>query len=149
MTEAPPAPEGHRADRPSPSEASPGQAATAHTAPQTKLDRVLAYVPQALSSHVHIIFLACLGIFLVVLPLVGVTVSARAELIGGNYTNVTSDLGACIAAGLTVHLVRRDKRRSNEFEELLRRGHEALGVQIERAVTAAQRAEAASRTHSR
>jgi phosphopantothenate synthetase len=109
------------------------------------LDRVLAFVPQALSSHAHIIFLACLGVFLVVLPLVGVNISARAELIGGNYTNVTSDLGACIAAGLTVHLVRRDRRRTTEIDELLRRGHEVLGAQIERAVAAALRAEKAAK----
>ena len=29
----------------------------------------------------------------------GVTVSATAELIGGNYTNLTSDIAASIAAG--------------------------------------------------
>jgi hypothetical protein len=127
-----------------PPEASPTQAVTAQTGPQTRLDKVLALVPRVLSSHVHIIFLACLGVFLVLLPLFGVHVSARAELIGGNYTNVTSDLGACIAAGLTVHLVKRDRRRTGELEELLRKGHEALGHEIQRAVSAAERAEAAA-----
>ena len=131
-------------DSPQPADASTSQAVTAQTAPQHRLDRILALVPRALSSHAHIIFLACLGVFLVLLPLFGVHVSARAELIGGNYTNVTSDLGACIAAGLTVHLVKRDRRRGLEFEELLRNGHEALRHEIQRAVAAAERAEAAA-----
>jgi hypothetical protein len=131
-------------DLPQPPDATPTQAVSAQTAPQSRLDKALALVPRALSSHVHIIFLACLGVFLVLLPLFGVNVSARAELIGGNYTNVTSDLGACIAAGLTVHLVRRDRRRSGELEELLRNGHEALNREIQRAVAAAERAEVAA-----
>ncbi len=86
-----------------PAEAS--QAVASQLAPTTRFDRALALVPRALSSHAHIIFLGALGVYLVLLPLVGVSVSAKTELIGGNYTNVTSDLGACIAAGLTVHLV--------------------------------------------
>jgi hypothetical protein len=131
-------------DSPHPPEATATQAVAAQTAPQNRLDKILAFVPRALSSHAHIIFLACLGVFLVLLPLFGVNVSARAELIGGNYTNVTSDLGACIAAGLTVHLVRRDRRRAVEVDELLRNGHEALTREIQRAVAAAERAEAAA-----
>ena len=120
------------------------QSAAAQLPPQTRLDRILAYVPRVLSSHAHIIFLGGLGVYLVLLPLFGVSVSSKAELIGGNYTNVTSDLGACIAAGLTVHLVKRDRRRGLEFEELLRNGHEALRHEIQRAVAAAERAEAAA-----
>lgn len=100
------------------------RAVTAQTDPQTRLDTILDFVPRALSSHVHIIFLACLGVYLVLLPLLGVAVSAKAELIGGNYTNVTSDLGACIAAGLTVHLVRRDRRRAQELDHWFRRVHD-------------------------
>lgn len=45
-------------------------------------------------------------------------VSAKAELIGGNYTNVTSDLGACIAAGGTVHLVKRHRAHQAQLDEL-------------------------------
>jgi hypothetical protein len=104
---------------------------------------VLALVPRALSSHAHIIFLGALGIFLVLLPLVGVHVSARAELIGGNYTNVTSDLGACIAAGLTVHLVKRERRSAQELQAhfaQLHRRHEELVMQVERAAAAVERA---------
>ena len=124
------------------------QAVSAQTEPQTRLDRILGLVPRALSSHAHIIFLGCLGVYLVLLPLLGVSVSAKSELIGGNYTNVTSDLGACIAAGLTVHLVKRDRRRARELDQWFRRVHErhdVLQAAIDRAVAAAERAEAAAR----
>jgi len=49
---------------------------------------------------------------------VGISVSAKAELIGGNYTNVTSDLGACIAAGGTVHLVKRNRAHQAQLRDL-------------------------------
>ncbi|HVA21372.1 MAG TPA: hypothetical protein VNN74_04670 [Candidatus Micrarchaeia archaeon] len=88
--------------------------------PTTRLDRVLQYVPRVLSSKAHVLFLVALGVFLVVLPLLGVAVSARAELIGGNYTNVTSDVGACIAAGGTLHLIRQQGRRHRLESERLR-----------------------------
>lgn len=80
--------------------------------------RALNAVPRLLASKVHVVFLFGLGSFLVVLPLVGVHVSSTAELIGGNYTNVTSDLGACIAAGGTVHLVRRHRVHQRQLAEL-------------------------------
>jgi hypothetical protein len=124
------------------------QVVAAQAAPQTRLDRILALVPRALSSHAHIIFLGVLGVYLVLLPLFGVDVSAKAELIGGNYTNVTSDLGACIAAGLTVHLVKRERRRSQELERWfnhLHRRHDEMQLALERAVAAAERAEQAAR----
>ena len=119
----------------------------AQVSPGSRLDRILAFVPRALSSHAHILFLFGLGIFLVVLPLVGVNVSAKAELIGGNYTNVTSDLGACIAAGLTVHLVKRERRRTREFAEFVdrvRERHDSFERSLEDAVAAARRAEQAA-----
>ncbi len=77
-------------------------------------------MPRLLSSKTHVILLLALGLYLVVLPLVGVTVSAKAELIGGNDTNVTSDVGACIAAGGTLHLVGWNRRRRRLEEERLR-----------------------------
>jgi hypothetical protein len=123
------------------------QAVEAQVAPQSRLDKILAAVPRILSSHAHIIFLVFLGVYLVLLPLVGVSVSSKAELIGGNYTNVTSDLGACIAAGLTVHLVRRDRRRSQELAALFRSvhaRHDVLENDVGRAVAAAERAEDAA-----
>jgi len=122
-------------------------AVSAQVTPQSRLDKILAVVPRALSSHAHIIILFCLGIFLVGLPLVGVNVSAKAELIGGNYTNVTSDLGACIAAGLTVHLVKREHRRSREFTQLVDRLHlryDDLEKSVAQAADAARRAEQAA-----
>jgi hypothetical protein len=74
---------------------------------------------------VHVVFLIALGIYLIALPLAHIlTPSATAELIGGNYTNVTSDVGACIAAGGTLHLVRANRRRSRMEEERLRLARE-------------------------
>ncbi|HEX4214538.1 MAG TPA: hypothetical protein VIA06_14575 [Candidatus Dormibacteraeota bacterium] len=88
--------------------------------PQSWLDKALQYVPRFLSSKVHVLFLGGLGIYLVILPLAHIAVSSKAELIGGNYTNVTSDIGACIAAGGTLHLIRQGRKRSRLEEERLR-----------------------------
>lgn len=82
------------------------------------MKRVLDTIPRLLSSKPHIVFLAGLGCWLVVLPLLGVHVSPTAELIGGNYTNVTSDIGACIAAGGTLHLVRKHGEHKAQLSEL-------------------------------
>jgi hypothetical protein len=87
--------------------------------PRSRLDRILQWVPRILSSKPHVIALMGLGLYLVVLPVLGVTVSANAELIGGNYTNVTSDIGACIAAGGTLHLISQGRRRRRVEEERL------------------------------
>lgn len=80
------------------------------------VDKYLGYVPRFLASHVHVIWLLGLGVYLIVLPLFGVRVSSQAELIGGNYTNVTSDIGACIAAGGTLTLVKRQRRQTRLAE---------------------------------
>jgi hypothetical protein len=88
--------------------------------PWSRLDRILRWVPRILSSKPHVILLMGLGVYLIVLPLAGVPVTAKAELIGGNYTNVTSDIGACIAAGGTLHLIRQGRRRTRIEEERLR-----------------------------
>src|SRR5215831_15910615 len=64
--------------------------------PSSLVDRVLRWVPRILSSKPHVIALIGLGVYLILLPLFGVMVSAKAELIGGNYTNVTSDIAASI-----------------------------------------------------
>ncbi len=79
--------------------------------PESRFDRILKWVPRILSSKPHIVVLVALGVYLIVLPLIGIAVSAKAELIGGNYTNVTSDIGACIAAGGTLHLVNQSRKR--------------------------------------
>lgn len=134
-------------DLPGAPQDSSSQAVNAQVKPENRLDKILAVVPRALSSHAHIVFLFGLGIFLVLLPLLGVNVSSKAELIGGNYTNVTSDLGACIAAGLTVHLVKRDHRRSRELEDFLDRihaRHDDMSKAVDEAVAAAKQAAAAA-----
>jgi hypothetical protein len=87
--------------------------------PRSRVDRILQWVPRILSSKPHVVLLMGLGIYLIVLPIVGVKVSANAELIGGNYTNVTSDIGACIAAGGTLHLVNQSRKRRRMDEERL------------------------------
>ncbi len=92
--------------------------------PRSRTDRILQWVPRLLSSKPHVVALLGLGIYLVVLPLAGVRVSADAELIGGNYTNVTSDIGACIAAGGTLTLVGQSRRRRRIEEERLRLSRE-------------------------
>ena len=105
-------------DQPNPSETDFDSLANL-AAPQSRIDRALGYVPRVLSSKAHIFFLLGLGMYLVVLPFLGVVVSAKAELIGGNYTNVTSDIGACIAARGTLHLIRQTRRRHRLEEERL------------------------------
>ena len=85
--------------------------------PRNWFDRTLNWIPRILSSKPHVVFLLGLGIYLVLLPLFGLIVSSKAELIGGNYTNVTSDIGACIAAGGTLHLIRQNRRRARLDEQ--------------------------------
>lgn len=82
------------------------------------LVRALNAVPRLLSSKLHVILLFALGLYIVVLPLFGVTVSSKTELIGGNYTNVTSDIGACIAAGGTIHLIKKNREHRREVARL-------------------------------
>jgi hypothetical protein len=108
----------------------PGSSMTGSTAdlatddPKSWLDRILGWVPRLLSSKPHVIVLLGLGVYLIVLPLAGVNVSAKSELIGGNYTNVTSDIGACIAAGGTLHLISQNRKRNKVEAERLRLAQE-------------------------
>lgn len=46
--------------------------------------------------------------------------SSLAELVGGNCTNVTSDLGAWIAAGGTLQLLEVHRRHGEEIQRLHR-----------------------------
>jgi hypothetical protein len=92
--------------------------------PKSRIDRILQWVPRLLSSKPHVVLLMGLGVYLIVLPVLGVRVSSNAELIGGNYTNVTSDIGACIAAGGTLHLVAQGRKRRKVEEERLRLARE-------------------------
>ena len=97
-------------------------------APQNTFDRILQWIPRLLSSKPHVVLLTLLGVYLVVLPLIGVAVSSKAELIGGNYTNVTSDIGACIAAGGTLHLISQSRKRMTIDQERLRLLREVHGL---------------------
>ena len=92
--------------------------------PASRLDQVLRWVPRVLASKPHVLVLMALGVYLIVLRLFGVRVSANAELIGGNYTNVTSDIGACIAAGGTLHLINQSRKRRRIEDERLRLAQE-------------------------
>jgi len=92
--------------------------------PQSRIDRILKWVPRVLASKPHVLVLIALGIYLILLPLFGFKVSANAELIGGNYTNVTSDIGACIAAGGTLTLVNQSRKRRKMEEERLKLARE-------------------------
>lgn len=81
--------------------------------PASGPDRALALIPRVLSSHAHIVFLLGLLAYLVLLPLSHLyTPNATDMLIGGNWTNVTGDIGACVAAGGTLHLVRQQRRHN-------------------------------------
>lgn len=98
---------------------------TSMVEPTSTLEKVLGYVPRALASKPHIVLLIGLGIYLILLPLLHIyTPSGTQMLIGGNYTNVTSDLGACIAAGGTLHVIRQNRKRHRVEEERLRLARE-------------------------
>jgi hypothetical protein len=92
------------------------------------MTRALAAVPRLLASPPAILFLLALFLYLVVLGVVGlfapaVEPSATIQLVLGNYTNVTSALGASIAAGagLTVlHETRQHHARQHAFREQVR-----------------------------
>jgi hypothetical protein len=92
--------------------------------PASRMDRILQWVPRILASKPHVIGLMGLGVYLILVPLFGVVVSAQAELIGGNYTNVTSDIAASIAAGGTLHLVNQGRKRRRVEDERLRLARE-------------------------
>jgi len=112
----------------------------ANDSPSARLDRIRQWVHRMLSSKPHIVALAMLGLYLVVLPLFGIEVSSKAELIGGNYTNVTSNISACIAAGGTLHLVNQGRKRQKvdaerlrllkEVQELLHHVHPEAAAQL-------------------
>lgn len=96
--------------------------------PSSRLDRILARIPGLLASKAHQLFLVALGVWLVMFPLVPglkrFAPSAQWMLIGGNWTNVSSALGACIAAGAGLAIHREVKQRRH-LEELR---HEAAMV---------------------
>lgn len=44
--------------------------------PKSRVDRILQWVPRLLSSKPHVVLLMALGVYLIVLPLAGLNVSA-------------------------------------------------------------------------
>lgn len=76
-------------------------------------------VPHILASNWHISALTLLGIYLVVLPLFGVHVPAKFELVGGNYTNIISAIAAGIASSAGVKVVKAHKSLRDEIYALL------------------------------
>lgn len=88
--------------------------------------RAFDAIPRLLASRIHIVFLLGLLVGLVILPALGIyEPSASTMLIGGNWTNVTSALGACIASASGVSAVRNQRRLHN----MLSRLHEHHGIE--------------------
>jgi hypothetical protein len=82
----------------------------------------LEFVPRILASVASRYLFVALFVYLVVLPISGIyTPSSNAMLEGGNYTNVTGALGACIASAVGLQIHREQKKRHLE-----QRLHEAL-----------------------
>jgi hypothetical protein len=85
-------------------------------AARTRMDKVLGRLPNLLSSKPVIMFgillFFYLFIFAGIASLLGHSglVSANTQLILGNYTNVSSSVGAGIAAGASLTLVKRQRR---------------------------------------
>ena len=85
-------------------------------------NKFLQAIPRILASKVSIFIFLFLFVYLVIFGLIGLWVkwlapSASAQLVLGNYTNVTSALGAAIAAGAsTQHLIQVKKLKSNHDE---------------------------------
>ncbi len=89
--------------------------------PRSRTERALDAVPRLLASKIHIGWLLVLFVWLI--P-VGIFFPALApdhvQLILGNYTNVTSDMGACIAAGAGLAV----RRQMREHKALMAKVHD-------------------------
>lgn len=101
------------------------------------VDRLLGRLPALLSSKTVIFFGIFLFFYLFVFAglatLLGhpSAVSANVQLILGNYTNVSSSVGAGIAAGTGVALVRRQRRTHAMVEAAHRAAEEARAFAVE------------------
>jgi hypothetical protein len=88
----------------------------------SRLDRALARVPAALAHKSHILFLIGLGTWLVLVPVIpgtdAIRPSAFAELIGGNWTNIASALGASIAAGAALATERHARHNRKNIQRI-------------------------------
>lgn len=80
-----------------------------------------------INSVWHVYILLVLGIILVILPIAGVSVSQQVELIGGNYTNVISAIGATIAAATSIKNRVEHHRLREDINEILKHIHKTPG----------------------
>ena len=72
----------------------------------------LTFIPRLLASITSRYIFVALFIYLVALPVLNLyTPTANAMLIGGNYTNVTGALGACIASAIGLDIRQSQQRR--------------------------------------
>lgn len=93
-----------------------------------RLNAALAAVPRLLASKPSILFLLALLVYLFGFGVLGLFIpalepSATLQLVLGNWTNVTSALGASIAAGGTVTVlakVNTAHRKQHLFREQVR-----------------------------
>jgi hypothetical protein len=100
---------------------------TAHS----RLSRLLGRLPYLLSSRPVIVFGILLFFYLFVFA--GITtilghpgaVSTNSQLIFGNYTNVTSSVGAGIAAGASLTLLKHQRHAHHVAQSALDAAHEA------------------------
>ena len=87
------------------------------------MQKFLAAIPRLLSSNVSIFIFVFLFIYLVIFGLIGIFVkglapSSYAQLFLGNYTNVTSALGAAIAAGASTAVHSSVKKLHSRHDDL-------------------------------
>jgi hypothetical protein len=96
-----------------------------------RLSRLLGRLPYMLSSRPVILFGILLFLYLFVFA--GITtllghpgaVSTNSQLIFGNYTNVTSSVGAGIAAGASLTLLKHQRHTHRVARSALDTAHEA------------------------
>lgn len=102
---------------------------------------LFAWVPRVLGHPLNTLLGLGLFVFLVVLPICGVTIGTGAMLVGGNLTNTLGYLGASIAAGASVvNLAEHREHRRNTTELLVAlhiKHDEAQARQIAQNVTQA------------
>ncbi len=95
--------------------------------PRSRVERVLDAVPRLLASKVHIGWLLVLFVWLIPIGIFFPTLAPdHIQLILGNYTNVTSDMGACIAAGAGLavrHQMRQHKQLIERVHQLTQELH--------------------------
>lgn len=83
----------------------------------------LALIPRMLSSTISIFIFIFLFVYLILFGLIGlfttsIAPSSETQLILGNYTNVTSALGAAIAAGASTAVHASVKKLHTRHEKL-------------------------------